>query len=102
LGGIWMAQLFPSVVIGAFSRWFHSWALICGWAVGMGWGTWMAAQMGLRSSVYPMHIFGGTYAIYAAVPALLANLVVSTALTPVFRAMNTGSETDATLAEDYA
>jgi SSS family solute:Na+ symporter len=102
LGGIWMAQLFPSVVIGAFSRWFHSWALLAGWAVGMYWGTWMAYQLQLKSSVYPLHIFGDTYTMYAAVPALLANLVMSTVLTLVFRAMKLGNETDATLAEDYA
>jgi len=102
LGGIWMAQLFPSVAIGAFSRWFNSWALLCGWAVGMSWGTWMASELGLKSSVYPLHIFGGTYAMYAAIPALLANLLVSTVLTVLFRAIKLGKETDATLAEDYA
>jgi len=102
LGGIWMAQLFPSVVIGAFTRWFNPWALLCGWAAGMYWGTWMAAELQLKSSVYPLHIFGSVYAMYAAVPALLLNLTISAALTLILRAAKTNQGSDATIAEDYA
>src|SRR5258707_9199910 len=75
LGGIWMGQLFPSVAVGVFTRWFHPWALFAGWLAGMASGTGMAVALGLKSSVYPLHIFGGTYAMYAAVPALALNLV---------------------------
>ena len=102
LGGIWMTQLFPSVVIGAFTRWFNPWALLCGWAAGMATGTWMAEQLQLKSSVYPLHLFGSTYAMYAAVPALLLNLAVSVLLTLVLRAVKLHSTTDKTTAEDYA
>jgi SSS family solute:Na+ symporter len=102
LGGIWMAQLFPSVAIGAFTRWFNPWALLCGWAAGMAWGTGMAASLGLKSSVYPLHLFGQTYAVYAAIPALLANLAVSTLLTLVLRPVHATHGTDATVAADYA
>ena len=101
LGGIWMAQLFPSVVVGAFSRWFNPWALLGGWAAGMGWGTWMAVQLQLKSSVYPLHLFGHTYAMYAAVPALLANLAVSAAGTVAVRVVSKDTAHDATLAEEY-
>ncbi len=88
LGGIWIAQLFPSVVLGAFVKKLHPWALFCGWAAGMGMGTWMAAAMHLKTSgVYPLHVFGGTYSMYAAVPALAINLILAIGLTPVFRAM---------------
>jgi len=102
LGGIWMGQLFPSVVIGVFTRWFHPWALFAGWLAGMVSGSAMAWALGLKSSVYPLHLpafLGGTYAMYAAVPALMLNLVVSWLLTLVFRAagVNNGSDvTDAT------
>jgi SSS family solute:Na+ symporter len=102
LGGIWTTQLFPAVVIGVFTRWMRPWALLAGWAAGMAWGTWMVASMGLKSSVYPLHVFGQTYAIYAAVPALLLNLMVSAGLTLVMRAMDTGKGTDFTQAKDYA
>jgi SSS family solute:Na+ symporter len=104
LGGIWMAQLFPSVVVGVFTRWFHPWALFAGWIAGMGSGTAMAVALGLKSSVYPLHLpafLGGTYAMYAAVPALLLNLVVSTVLTVVFRAAKVDGGRDVTDAAAY-
>jgi len=40
--------------------------------------------------------------MYAAVPALLLNLTVSTTLTLILRAAKTNQGTDATIAEDYA
>ena len=40
-------------------------------------GTAMVASLGLRSSVYPFHILGHVYSIYAALPALALNLVIS-------------------------
>jgi len=101
LGGIWIAQMFPSVVVGVFSRWFHPWALIAGWAAGMACGTGMAVSLGLKSSVYPIHFAGGTYAMYAAVPALLLNLVVSAFLTVVFRAAKVDGGSDVTDATAY-
>jgi SSS family solute:Na+ symporter len=87
LGGIWMTQLFPSVVVGVFTRWFNPWALLAGWGAGMAAGTAMAVSLGLKASVYPLHLFAGVYAMYAAVPALVLNLAVSAGLTVVIRAM---------------
>ncbi len=105
LGGIWMGQLFPSVVIGVFTRWFNPWALLAGWAAGMFSGTAMAVSLGLKSSVYPLHVWsflgGDTYAMYAAVPALLLNLLVSTVLTVVFRRLKAGEGVDVTDAAAY-
>lgn len=102
LGGIWIVQLFPAVVVGTFSRWFHPWALLAGWAAGMGAGTGMVASLGLKSSVYPLHFFGQTYAMYAAVPALLLNLSIAAVLTGVFRQARLGGKTDVTDASRYA
>ncbi len=101
LGGIWIAQLFPAVVIGVFTRWLHPWALFAGWAAGMASGTAMAAALGLKSSVYPIHFAGGTYAMYAAVPALALNLGVSVALTVVLRAAKVNGGSDVTDATAY-
>jgi SSS family solute:Na+ symporter len=105
LGGIWMAQLFPSVVLGVFTRWLNPWALFLGWAAGMASGTGMALALGLKSSVYPLHLpmllGGGTYAMYAAVPALVLNLVVSVVLTVVFRAARLDNGSDVTDAAAY-
>ena len=101
LGGIWMAQLFPSVVVGVFSRWFNPWALLVGWGAGMFWGSWMVWQLGMKGSVYPLHIFGSVYAMYAAVPALLLNLAVSAVLTVVFRMSKVNGGSDVTDAQAY-
>ncbi|SEG49076.1 solute:Na+ symporter, SSS family [Bryocella elongata] len=102
LGGIWMVQLLPSVVVGAFTRCFHPWALFVGWMAAMVSGTAMVASLGFKASVYPLHLFGHTYAMYAAVPALLLNLALSMLLTPLFRAANLDNGSDETVAEDYA
>ena len=42
LGGIWILQTLPAIVFGLYTRWFHRWALLAGWAVGMVYGTWAA------------------------------------------------------------
>jgi SSS family solute:Na+ symporter len=99
LGGIWICQMVPSVVIGVFTRWFNPWALLIGWAAGMVSGTAMAGSLGLKSSVYPLHLpawLGGTYPMYAAVIALLLNLAIAALLTLVFRAAGAAEGKDTT------
>jgi SSS family solute:Na+ symporter len=67
-------------------------------------GTAMAMALGLKSSVYPLHLpafLGGTYAMYAAVPALILNLVVSVLLTFLFRAVKVDGGSDVTDAAAY-
>jgi SSS family solute:Na+ symporter len=68
-------------------------------------GTAMAWALGLKSSVYPLHLpsflGGGTYAMYAAVPALVLNLVVSFMLTLIFRAAKVAGGSDVTDAAAY-
>jgi len=79
-------------------------AAVAGWAAGMASGTAMAASLHLKSSVYPLHLpawLGGTYAMYAAVPALLLNFAVSVLLTLAFRAAGLNSGTDSTDASAY-
>jgi len=81
LGGIWIMQLFPSVVFGIFTRWFYGRGLFWGWVAGMASGTAMAVSRDLKSSIYPLHLFGHAYPMYAAIPALAANLLVSALVT---------------------
>ena len=101
LGGIWIGQLFPSVVCGLFTRWFHGRALLWGWVTGMVTGTGMALARDLKSSVYPLHIGSHVWMIYAAIPALLANLLVSVAVTLLLNALGHERGRDATLETDY-
>ena len=98
LGGIWIMQLVPSVGFGIFTRWFHPWALVAGWAAGMGAGTGMAWALGLKSSVYPLPLVGGTY---AAVPAVLLNLAVAAVGTLVLRGLRVRAGVDVTDARVY-
>jgi Na+/proline symporter len=35
LGGIWISQTIPSVIVGLYTRWLNPWALIIGWAAGL-------------------------------------------------------------------
>src|SRR5580693_5692632 len=39
LGGIWILQTFPAIVVGLYTRWLHRWALVIGWAAAMIYGT---------------------------------------------------------------
>jgi SSS family solute:Na+ symporter len=98
LGGIWIAQLFPSVVVGVFSKWLHPWGLFAGWAAGMACGSWMAWTLSFKSSVYPVPHLGG---MYAAVPALLLNLAVASIVTLLLRPLNIAPANDQTDSAAY-
>lgn len=105
LGGVWILQTLPAIVIGLYTRWLHRWALFAGWAVGMAYGTWLA--YGVSSPV--QEHFGGPLVnfpftetkFYIALIAFLANLLVAVVLTFVFRAMGLAEGVDQTRAQDY-
>jgi len=84
LGGIWIIQLLPPIVLGLFTRSFNAPALLLGWAVGTAVGTYMAATQGFTSSVFPLQLGGLTVPGYAALYSVLANFLVVAALAPVF------------------
>lgn len=84
LGGVWIVQTLPSVVIGLYTRWFHRHALLLGWLFGIVAGTAMVASTSFATSVYPLDLGGYAFPCYAALASLVLNLVVSALLTPVF------------------
>jgi solute:Na+ symporter, SSS family len=98
LGGVWILQTFPSIVVGLYTRWFHRWALIIGWAAGMAYGTieaWRTPGNGqdhFGASVAP--ILG--HVIYIGLAAFVINLVVTTVLTLIFNAVHLPAGTDET------
>jgi SSS family solute:Na+ symporter len=100
LGGIWIIQTLPAVIGGLYQNRLNPWALLVGWAAGMGTGSWMSWSLGLKTAIYPLHIAGITVPCYAAVSSLVLNIAVSVALSFVFNIVARG--TDATVAEDYA
>jgi SSS family solute:Na+ symporter len=101
LGGVWVLQTLPAIVVGLYSRWPHRWALLGGWAAGMAAGTWMASELQFKGTVYALHIAGYTVPGYAALWALIVNFAVMVALTIVLRAAGAPQGTDATQPADY-
>ena len=49
LGGVWILQTLPAIVVGLYTRWLHRWALVAGWAVGMVVGYAHGRLAGLRA-----------------------------------------------------
>jgi SSS family solute:Na+ symporter len=108
LGGVWILQTGPAVVLGLYTRWFNRWALLVGWAVGMISGTWWARLAGSQAiphanygSVYTFTVGGHAYGIYPALAAVVLNLAVAIVLTPVFNAL-TQRGGDETTPADYS
>jgi SSS family solute:Na+ symporter len=101
LGGIWIIQTLPPVMLGAYTRWFNSWAMLVGWAVGTFAGTWMAISVKLTNT-FPLHVGEHTFPGYSAVYSVLLNLLIAIVLTPIFNAMAANkTPVDQTAAADY-
>ncbi len=100
LGGIWMIQTLPSVIVGLYTRWFDDWALLIGWAAGIGLGTWMAVKVNF-TAIYPLTLFGFTLPGYSALYTVILNLAVTAILTVIFRAIRKAPPRDETVAADY-
>ena len=106
LGGIWILQTFPAIVFGLYTRWFHRWALLVGWAVGMVYGTITAYNV--INPATKGH-FGGSLAMipsigkmgYIAMTAFVLNLVVAAVLTLVLNALKVDRGHDETIKGDY-
>ncbi len=105
LGGIWILQTFPALVGGLFTRWFHRWALLAGWAVGMIYGT--LAAYGVASPTQD-HFGGSSKEIpgigeigYIGLTAFVMNVVVTVVLTFALKAFKVPEGVDETNPGDY-
>jgi SSS family solute:Na+ symporter len=87
LGGIWIIQTLPAVMLGVYTRWFDDWALLAGWAVGVASGTAMAVASKLMPT-YPLQLAGYGFPGYTALYTVILNLGVAVILTLVIKAMN--------------
>jgi len=121
LGGVWILQTFLAIVAGLYTRWFHRWALLVGWAVAMVWGTVTAYNQKVPNTkiklvdgkpVTELHgtrHFGASVAnfpfthvtLYIAISALAINIVLAVVLTLILRAVKAPEGTDATEPDDY-
>ena len=107
LGGVWILQTMPTLVFALYTRWFHRYALLTGWAVGMVYGTWTAYQVAAPGK--PGSHFGGPLALvpftdtkgYIALTAFVINVLVAVVLTFVLRALKVEEGVDQTSPSDY-
>jgi SSS family solute:Na+ symporter len=106
LGGIWILQTFPAVVFSLFTRWFHRYGLLVGWAAGMVYGTIEAYQV--INPVTGNH-FGGSLGMipgigemgYIAMTAFTINVVLAVVISAVLNAMKVSNGRDETIPFDY-
>jgi solute:Na+ symporter, SSS family len=101
LGGIWIIQTLPAIVLGLYTRMLDYRGLLIGWAVGIATGTWMAVSLKLAGSIFTIHVFGMAIPGYAAVWSLIVNLVVSVVVSLLVRAAGMKHSEDRTRPEDY-
>jgi SSS family solute:Na+ symporter len=88
-------------MFGAYTRWFNSWALLLGWAVGIYFGTTMAIAANLAPA-YPLELGGYSFPGYTAFYTLVLNLVIAAVLTPLFNRASAGARpADETVPSDY-
>jgi SSS family solute:Na+ symporter len=80
LGGIWMIQILPALLLGLYVRLFNGWGLLAGWAAGVALGTWMSWVLDFKTAIYPVFLFGTKIPCYAAIAAVLVNIAVSAAV----------------------
>jgi solute:Na+ symporter, SSS family len=100
LGGVWILQTLPAVVLGLYTRWFHRGALLLGWAAGILVGTWMAWSAAFKA-VAPFTLFGLDTTVYPALVGLVVNLLVAAVATPLLDAAGAGRGSDETAEADY-
>jgi solute:Na+ symporter, SSS family len=98
LGGVWMLQTLPAVMIALYTRWFHRWGLLAGWLVGMVGGTWIAASQDF-APVWDVPVLAAT--AYTGLVALALNLLVATVLTLVLGSRGRADELDETRPAEY-
>ncbi len=106
LGGVWILQTLPAIVFGLFTRWFHRWALLAGWAAGMIYGTVVAYGYCTACTTRP---FANSLAVvpllgkagYIGLTSFVVNVLVAILLTVVLRAVKVSNGTDLTRQSDY-
>jgi SSS family solute:Na+ symporter len=100
IGGVIVIEILPAVVLGLYTRWFHRWALVIGWVVGMGLSVYMlyvtksptANHFGSASfalSTWGLHT---KVTIWTGIVGVAANLIVAAVLSPLLAWLPRGSD----------
>ncbi|MBO0834639.1 MAG: sodium:solute symporter, partial [Actinobacteria bacterium] len=107
IGGVVVIEILPAVVLGLYTRWFHRWALVVGWIVGMGLSVYMlyvtksptANHFGGASFPLSTWGFNTKVTVWTGLVGVAANLIVASVLTPVLAWLPRGK--DETRPSDY-
>jgi SSS family solute:Na+ symporter len=100
LGGIWILQTFPAIVVGLYRRWFHPTALLWGWAAGMVTGTALSFSQGVKPT-FAFSLGPATIAPYIGLDALVVNFIVAAAITVALERSGAAAPPDVTSPGDY-
>ncbi len=79
LGGIWVLQTLPALVLGLLPRTLSATGLLAGWAAGMAGGTGLVMEDGLKP-VHALHLGLATTTVSTGLLALFLNLAVALAV----------------------
>jgi SSS family solute:Na+ symporter len=105
MGNVWIIQTLPTVFLGLYTNWFHRRALILGLLGGLLVGSWMLLAQNLLSpswsSIVSISFLNIQIPLYAAVPSLVVNLVLSVGLTPIFRLLGVSNGRDYTALTEF-
>ena len=118
IGGVIILQTLPMVAIALYTRWLHTWGLVAGWVVGMGWG--LTLLYGIPNPASGKQHFGGSALaldklsivgwqpfagsptqVYVGFVALIGNLAIAILVTIALRQLRVSNGTDQTTAQDY-
>ncbi|HEY8675552.1 MAG TPA: sodium:solute symporter [Candidatus Dormibacteraeota bacterium] len=96
-GGVWMINALPALIVALYLKRLNVWAMVAGWAGGMGLGTYALLQEKFATS---LHDFGFGGKIYIGFAAIIVNLVIVAAGSAI--AAMAGRSTEGNLSEaDY-
>jgi len=101
LGGIWIIQTLPAIVLGLYTRFLDHRGLLLGWAVGIISGTWMAITLQLKGSIFAIHVGGLAIPGYAAIWSLILNIAVAVVVSLLVKVTGMKRATDRTAPGDY-
>ena len=118
IGGVIILQTLPAVAIALYTRWFHRWGLLAGWATGQVWGLSLlysipnpatgaahfgdwALELGTLSLLGWEPFAGSPVQIYVGFVALAGNLMVAALVTMALRQLRVFNGTDQTDPQDY-
>jgi SSS family solute:Na+ symporter len=111
IGGVIILQALPPIVLGLWTRFFHRWALLAGWAAGLAAGMYMlydtpnavTGKAHFGGPQYALSNFGldTKVAVYTGLLAVLVNLAVTAVGTLMLRAAGAPAGEDRTAPADF-